>query len=195
MWSFCAVALVGDRYLGTSPSGLPYVTVITETHIPAPLSQPEPAVCNTTKKQLAHPERSATHRPTSSSVQLKEGSQFPPTDRPSIYAWAPLHPGSKPTDSLRRPRPCPIGLPTGIFNPRPASTVASCRDSLPPLSAIDHRPSLGTRLEIHLDPRRSPQCCRQQQPGVSPERPRLPPFSRRQPPPPHIASLRRQQHN
>jgi hypothetical protein len=73
------------RYLGTylHPSRLPYryryVTVITGVPtLPHPLSQPEPAVCNTSsKKQLAHlcPQKASATRPTSKlRVQLKEGA-------------------------------------------------------------------------------------------------------------------------
>lgn len=80
-----------SRYLGTSPSGLPYVTVITGTHIPEPLSQPEPAVCNTTKKQLAHP-REKCHPPPDVKLRSIEGGLSIPADRPTIH----LRPGTPP---------------------------------------------------------------------------------------------------
>ncbi|KAL2276528.1 hypothetical protein FJTKL_00834 [Diaporthe vaccinii] len=84
--------------------------------------------------------REKCHPPPDVKLRSIEGGLSIPADRPtSIYAWAPLHPGSKPTDSLRRPRPFPIGLPTGPFNPRPASTVTSCTEQLAP--SLCHRPS------------------------------------------------------
>lgn len=96
-------------YLGTEASGLPYVTVITGTHIPghsANQKQPFVIPAKNSSRHHAQKERCATHRPTSSSVAIEGGLSIPPTDRPSIHAWAPLHPDpNPPTPSADRDLP------------------------------------------------------------------------------------------
>lgn len=128
------VALAGD---GQVPRYIAVWITVCNGHHWGPhsraLSQPEPAVCNTTKKQLAHPERSATHRPTSSSVQ----SRKPICSTPGHLST----PNPNPPTPFRRPRPAQLApFRTWSLQPRPASTCRKLlRQNSPP-------PPLGHRL-------------------------------------------------
>lgn len=131
---------MSSRYLGTSPSGIPYVTVITRTHTPAPLSQPEPAVCNTTKKQLAHP-REKCHPPPDVKLRSIEGGLSIPADRPTIH----LRLGTPPPRIQTRRPPSPTEtLPN--WPPDCFPQTSPCLDSRKP-----HRTACPLSLSSTID--------------------------------------------
>lgn len=173
------------------------VTVITRTHIPdhsANQRQPFVIPPKNSSRTLA---REKCHPPPDVKLRSIEGGlSIPPTDRPLPTPGQPLNPDpNPPTPSAHREqRNWP---PDWVLQPRPASTVASCTDSSPSLSStlLSHPTIDIPRPETNR--KRSPRCCRHQQPGTSPERPPRPPSS--PPPPPHPASprqrRRQQQYN
>lgn len=168
MWCGVYVQLLCAGYLGTSPSGCNGHHWDPHSR---PFSQPEAAVCNTTKKQLAHPrpDRCATHhRPTSSSVRFQGGPPKRPTTHLRLGTSLHSRHPNPPTASADRDLPNwpPDWCLLNLALPR-ESQAAQTDSSLSPSSTTLSHPTTGTHTSIRD---RSPRCCRRQQPGASPER-------------------------
>lgn len=181
------------RYLGTS---LPYVTVITGTHIPAlsanhnqPFVIPPKNSSRTPKRQV--PPTARRQAP------FNRRRTLDPAGRPTInprLGNSPL-PRSNPPPTPSADRD-PPNWPSRLLGTLQTSTCLDSRKLHRQTACpTHHRHPPWATPTTHLETRdESPRCCRQQQPGASPER--RPPPTPHPPsslPPPHPASPRRQQ--